>query len=201
MKKAQAAKAKAAPRAQRAEENRARILQAARALFNKGGVAGLSIRAIATRAGMPAMTLYTYFPNKTAIVRALWSEAFAPMFKELDAIEAREKNPKERLRKVAQGLVDYWLRHPDRYRIVFLIEDKRDEADSWYIEETDVVPAYLRFAPLIAAARGNPKGDYTREGEALICSLTGIVHMLVTVSEYSWAESDTYVDVVVRSYC
>jgi AcrR family transcriptional regulator len=198
MKKPQPTKTKIPPRVQRQEKNRARILSAARALFNKGGVAGLSIRAIATHAGMPAMTLYSYFPNKTAIVRALWSQAFAPMFKELDAVEAREKNPKERLRKVAQGLVDYWLRYPDRYRLVFLIEDKRDEADSWYIEETDVVPAYLRFAPLIAAARGDPGGDYRREGEALICSLTGIVHMLVTVSEYSWAKSDTYVDVVVR---
>jgi AcrR family transcriptional regulator len=150
---------------------------------------------------MPAMTLYTYFPNKTAIVRALWSEAFAPLFKELDAVEAAEKNPKERLRKVSQTLVNYWLKFPDRYRIVFLIEDKRDEADSWYIEETDVVSAYLRFAPLIAAARGDPGGDYLREGEALVCSLTGIVHMLVTVSEYPWASSETYVDVIVRGYC
>lgn len=189
------------PRAQRREKNRARILEAARALFKKAGVAGLSVRAIAARAGIPTMTLYSYFPHKTAIVRALWSDAFAPLFKEMEAAEAAEKDPKMRLRRVAQTLVDYWLRFPDRYRIVFLIEDRRDEADRWFIEETNIVPTYLRFPALIAAARGNPGGDYTREGEALLCSLTGIVHMLVTVSEYPWASSDIYVEAVVRPHC
>ena len=189
------------PRELRLEEGRTRILGAARALFETAGAAGLSMRAIAARAGMPAMTLYGYYPSKTAIVRALWSEAFAPLFLEMDAAERAHTAPKERLRAVAQTLVDYWLRFPDRYRIVFLIEDKREnEQDSWFIEETDVVPAYLRFAPLIAAVRADPTGGYAREAEALLCALTGIVHMLVTVSEYPWGASETYVDLIVRGF-
>lgn len=190
------------PRDQRHDEIRARILAAARDLFESAGAAGLSIRAIAARAAMPPMTLYSYFPSKSAIVRALWSEAFDPLVAEMRAVEAAEDDPKTRLRKVAQTLVAYWLRFPDRYRIVFLIEDKREPDDGqWFIEETDVVASYLRFAPLIAAARADPDGDYVREGEALICSLTGIVHMLVTVSEYPWGSSDAYVDVVVGAFC
>ncbi|HWA60461.1 MAG TPA: TetR/AcrR family transcriptional regulator [Caulobacteraceae bacterium] len=189
-------------REERQEAGRARILEAAQRLFDEGGVEALSIRAIAARAGLPAMTLYSYFPGKTAIVRALWSQAFAPLFEAMAAAEASEADPAARLAKVAQALVDYWLAHPDRYRIVFLIEDRRErEDDRWFIEETEVVPAYLRFAPLIAAARGDPAGDYRREGEALVCALTGIVHMLVTVSEYPWAPAETYVDVIVRGLC
>lgn len=186
-------------RAQRREEGQARILEAARALFDASGVEGLSIRAIAARAGMPAMTLYSYFPSKTAIIRALWAEAFAPLLAEMEAAEAAETDPKARLLAVAQALVGYWLAHPDRYRIVFLIEDRREtEADPWFIDETDVVPAYMRFAPLIAAARGDPAGDYLREGEALVCALTGVVHLLVTVSEYRWADAREYVALIVR---
>jgi AcrR family transcriptional regulator len=184
------------------EVRRARILEAARSLFEDGGAAALSIRAIAARAGMPAMSIYGAFPSKTAIVRGLWSQAFAPLFEALEAVEAAETDPKARLRQVAQTLVDYWLRFPDRYRIVFLIEDRRERADDkWFIEETDVVAGYSRFAPLIAAARADPEGDYTREGEALLCGLTGIVHMLVTVSEYPWASSETYVELIVRAFC
>lgn len=186
-------------RAQRREEGQARILGAARALFDASGVEGLSIRAIASKAGMPTMTLYSYFPSKTAIIRALWSEAFAPLFARMEAAEAAEAEPKARLLSVAQTLVDYWLEHPDRYRIVFLIEDRREsDADPWFIDETDVVPAYMRFAPLIAAARGDPRGDHVREGEALVCALTGVVHMLVTVSEYRWASARDYVALLVR---
>jgi len=190
------------PKTLRQEEGRARILEAARTLFETGGAAGLSIRAIAARAGMPTMTLYSYFPSKTAIVRALWSQAFAPLFTEMEAAEAAHADPKARLRAVARTLVGYWLRFPDRYRIVFLIEDRRErEDDRWFIEETDVVPAYLRFGPLIAAARGDAGGDHEREGEALVCALTGVVHMLVTVSEYAWAPSEIYVDAIVRGFC
>ncbi|MBS0411392.1 MAG: TetR/AcrR family transcriptional regulator [Proteobacteria bacterium] len=184
------------------QEGRARILEAASALFEAGGDASLSMRAIAARAGMPAMTLYSYFPGKTAIIRALWSQAFEPLFQEMEAAEAGEPDPKARLLKVSRTLVDYWLRHPDRYRIIFLIEDRREnDQDAWFIEETDVVPAYARFAPLIAAARGDPDGDYLREGEALLCALTGVAHMLVTVSEYPWAKGETYVDLIVRGFC
>jgi AcrR family transcriptional regulator len=190
------------PRAERQEETRLRILEAARKLFAAKGVAGLSIRAIAARAGMPAMTLYSYFPGKMGIVRALWSEAFGPLFVEMETAEKSEPDPKERLRKVAQTMVDYWMQHPDRYKIVFLIEDRREkEDDKWFIEETDVVPALFRFKHLIAEARNDPGGDYQREAETLICCLIGITHMLVGVSEYPWARSNTYVDMVVRGLC
>jgi AcrR family transcriptional regulator len=187
-------------KAQRQEETRARILKAARALFEARGSAGLSIRAIAARAGIPAMTLYSYFPGKTAIVRGLWSLAFDPLFAEMQAAAASEHDPRVRLRRVAQTYVDYWLRFPDRYRMVFLIEDRRERnEDRWFIEETDVA-GHLRFAPLIAAARGDEGGDYRREAEALICSLTGVAHMLVTVSEYRWAPSERYLEVILRAF-
>lgn len=190
-----------APKEKRQEQTRERILDAARKLFAAKGVAGLSIRAIATRAGMPAMTLYTYFPGKMGIVRALWSEAFDPLFVEMEAAEKSETDPKKRLRKVAQTMVDYWMKYPDRYKIVFLIEDRREqEDDKYFIEETDVVPALFRFKDLIAAARNDPGGDYQREAEALICSLIGITHLLVGVSEYPWKSSDTYIDVIMHAF-
>jgi AcrR family transcriptional regulator len=187
---------------QRRQEGRDRILAAARELFDAEGVGGLSVRMIAKRAGMPAMTLYSYFPSKMAIVRALWSEAFAPLFVELDAAEAGETEPKARLRKVAQTFVDYWLRFPGRYKVVFLIEDRREgDGDRWFIEETDVVPELLRFVRLIAAAQDDRADDRTREAEALICALIGIAHLLVGMPEYRWATSEDYVDLILRAFC
>jgi AcrR family transcriptional regulator len=192
---------KGGQREQRQQQRRAHILEAARDLFEAEGVAGLSMRAIAKRAGMPPMTLYSYFPSKTAIVRALWSQAFTPLFVELEAAEAAETLPPARLRRVAHAFVDYWLRFPDRYKVVFLIQDRREgEADRWFIEETDVVPELLRFVRLIAAAQDDPDGDHTREAEALICALIGVTHMLVGIPEYRWAGSETYIDLILRAF-
>jgi AcrR family transcriptional regulator len=186
-------------RTERQDEARARILEAARTLFEEKGGAGLSIRAIAARAGMPAMTLYSHFPSKTAIIRGLWSLAFDPLFTVLQAAEAAATDDSVRLRQVALAYVEYWLQHPDRYRLVFLIEDRKD-GQGWFIDETNVVPAYLRFGPLIVAARGASDGDPRREAEALVCALTGVVHLLVTVSEYSWAPAESYVDAILRGF-
>jgi AcrR family transcriptional regulator len=188
-------------RVERQEEGRARVLDAARELFAADGVSGLSVRAIAARAGMPAMTLYGYFPHKTAILRALWSDALAPLQAQIAAAEKAESNAKKRLHRVAQASVDYWLKHPDRYRIVFLTEDRREgEGEKWYIEESGLAPAIARFGPMIADARGRPGSDCGREGEALLCALNGVAHMLIMLSEYRWANSKTYVDLLVRGF-
>lgn len=173
------------------------ILVAATSLVEEKGIAGLSMRAIAARASMPTMTLYSYFPSKTAIVRALWAIAFDPLFSEMRAAEVQEEGAKSRLRAVARTYVDYWLRFPDRYRMVFLLEDTRDSVDDrMFIDQSDVVPSYLRFAPLIADALETSL-DCRMEAEALICALTGIAHMAITVSEYDWAPSSNYVDLIV----
>ena len=173
------------------------ILAAATSLFEEKGAAGLSMRAIAAGAGIPTMTLYGYFPSKTSIIRALWTFAFDPLFSEMRAVELQEEDAKSRLRAVARTYVEYWLRFPDRYRMVFLIEDSRDSVeDRMFVGQSDVIASYLRFDPLIAEAIG-AKRDCSLEAEALICALTGIAHMTVTVSEYTWAPVARYVDIIV----
>ncbi|HEY7272510.1 MAG TPA: TetR/AcrR family transcriptional regulator C-terminal domain-containing protein [Actinoplanes sp.] len=49
----------------------AEILDAALALLDAGGLAGASIRRIAAAVGAPPGAVYTYFPDRTAVVRAL----------------------------------------------------------------------------------------------------------------------------------
>ena len=85
--------------------------------------------------------------------------------------------------------------------MVFLVEDHREKTDEpWFIDQTDVVASYLRFGPLIAAARGQPQADCTAEAEALICGLTGIVHMAITVSEYPWKAPADYIRTIVGGF-
>ncbi len=178
-------------------QTRQQIVAVARELYDEKGAQGLSMRLIAKRVGLPTMTLYGYFPNKTAIVRALWSMAFDPLFAAMRKAERAEADPAQRLRLVANSIVDYWLEHPDLYRLVFLVEDRRERGDpNWFISETDVVASYMRMAPLIAEARGTPHVDCTAAAEALNCALTGIAHMKITVSEYPWAPSSNYVDLI-----
>ena len=147
------------------------------------------------------MTLYRFFPHQTAIVRALWSEAFAPLFVELDAAEAAEIEPEAQLRKVAQTFVDYWLRFPARYKVVFLIQDRREtHEDRWFIEDDDVVPELARFSRLIGALQSDAAENPRLAGEALFCALIGVTHLLVGMPEYQWTGSRNYVDRILRGF-
>jgi AcrR family transcriptional regulator len=56
------------PRQKRAHETRARILDAARAVFEEHGYAHGTTNRIAERAGLSVGSLYQYFPNKDAIL-------------------------------------------------------------------------------------------------------------------------------------
>ncbi len=56
------------PRQQRAHETRARILDAARAVFEEQGYAHGTTNRIAAVAGLSVGSLYQYFPNKDAIL-------------------------------------------------------------------------------------------------------------------------------------
>ena len=58
-------------------DNRQRILDAAHALFAESGLAGLSVRAIAARAGLSTIGVYSHFKGKRGILLALYADGFA----------------------------------------------------------------------------------------------------------------------------
>jgi AcrR family transcriptional regulator len=59
------------PRQQRAEATVSAIIEAAACILEKHGIEGYTTNAIAERAGASIGSLYQYFPNKTALTRAL----------------------------------------------------------------------------------------------------------------------------------
>ena len=61
-------------RQQQREERREAILQAASRLITRDGLAGLSMRLLAKEVGVPAPTLYGYFPSKEAVIQELTEE-------------------------------------------------------------------------------------------------------------------------------
>lgn len=64
-------------RAERAEETRRRILDAAASLFMEAGFAGTTIEAIAARADVAVETVYSRFRNKANLVDAILTPAIS----------------------------------------------------------------------------------------------------------------------------
>jgi Transcriptional regulator len=78
------------PKQDRSRQTYERILVAAENLFAEKGWDGLNTNAIAQAAGVSIGSLYRYFPDKSAVLRALAERAAAPLLEGMDALLARK---------------------------------------------------------------------------------------------------------------
>lgn len=86
------------------------ILDAALALLDEGGAPAASIRGIAARVGVTPNAVYTYFPDKTAVVRALVERMFAGLADEAAASPGRPW--RDRVETLALALRARLTAHP-----------------------------------------------------------------------------------------
>ena len=86
------------------------ILDAARALLDEGGPGAASIRGIAARVGVAPNAVYTYFPDKSAVVRALVERLLGELDHDLPATRGRPW--RERIEALALDLREHLSAHP-----------------------------------------------------------------------------------------
>jgi AcrR family transcriptional regulator len=104
-------------RAERREATKAEILDAAWELCAAEGLAGLSLRELATRVGMQAPSLYSYFSSKHDIYDAMFAEGYR-QFSERRALPT-EGDTLECLRKIAHSVANFSVENPVRYQLMF----------------------------------------------------------------------------------
>lgn len=104
-----------------ATDNRQRILNAAHAIFMESGMDGLSVRAIAARAGLSTIGVYSHFKGKRGILAALFADGFTRLGEA--ARRAAENAPTERLLEVVvNGYIDFHRDHGAHYKLMFGID-------------------------------------------------------------------------------
>lgn len=86
------------------------ILRAAGKLLEKEGVAGLSVRQAARRAGVSHNAPYRHFPDRESVLAALAADGFASLGKALQHRSGRE---------LGEAYVQFALDNPQRYRLMF----------------------------------------------------------------------------------
>ncbi len=98
------------PRQQRSRERVDAILESARVLIGEKGSAGLKIQEIAARAGVTAGSMYQYFPNKSAILRALAMQYFEDFHQLMrDSLSEKPRDVESGIQAM-HGLFDQFFR-------------------------------------------------------------------------------------------
>jgi AcrR family transcriptional regulator len=89
---------------------RAAVLGAAAAIIEKEGLAGLSVREAARRAGVSHNAPYRHFPDREALLAALAAGGFEELGKALEGRSGRD---------LGEAYVRFALEHPQHFRLMF----------------------------------------------------------------------------------
>lgn len=106
------------PAARRRAETRGEILAAAWDLCREHGLAGLSLRELASRVGMRAPSLYSYFGSKDDIYDAMFAQGQQALLaaEPADPVPARSR---AWMKAEAEAFFSFCVADPVRYQLMF----------------------------------------------------------------------------------
>jgi AcrR family transcriptional regulator len=97
------------------------VLETSRELLASGGLAALSMREVARRAGVTHQAPYHHFPDKESIVAELVTEGFEVLARRMALANdaAAEGGKPAVLRRAAEAYLGFALEHPAVFRVMF----------------------------------------------------------------------------------
>jgi AcrR family transcriptional regulator len=164
---------------------RERILAVARELFVTEGYEAVSMRKIADRLEYSPTAIYLHFKDKEALIRELCDRDFLALAHEMQAIAA-VADPIERLRAVGTAYLEFGLRYPNHYRLMFMtqhpphrpedsaIHRGNPDEDAYALLQTTVREAFIR-KQLVPEVR-----DPELLAQTLWAGIHGIVSLHIT---------------------
>lgn len=128
---------------------RVELLAAAEQLLEEGGIAELSLRAVARRAGVSHNAPYHHFRDRAALLAGLAEQGFDRLLSMVqeEQTAAGDANPLGRLLAVGTGYLHFAARHPAVFRLMYRPEWTRPS------EHPTLQAAEARTFELLVAAQ------------------------------------------------
>jgi AcrR family transcriptional regulator len=122
---------------------RAELCRVATERFARFGYEGVTMRQLAEALGCSPKTPYRYFKDKADILATVRAEAFAKFADALEAATATADEPIERARRVGDAYLQFALKNPHAYRIMFDIDAPIDESHPDLGSQADRAAKYI----------------------------------------------------------
>jgi AcrR family transcriptional regulator len=163
---------------------REQVLAASLALIEDEGVAALSLREVARRAGVSHQAPYHHFGNKEGIVAELVVRGFTRLAERLEAAERMRGTSSRRLMQAGVAYVDFALAEPASFRIMFMSE--LVDLSAFPAADAAGARAYAPLVRLVTERHGRgrtpkPGSEAARRFDALVTMHWSLVHGLATL--------------------
>ena len=136
-------------RAKQKEAFRREILDSAREMFISDGYDGFSMRKLARKIDYSATTIYLYFKNKDDLLFGICEEFFAIFFAELNHIRSVSQDPIEILRQAFLYLMNFGLKHPTQYKLIFFTKSVYGTREELVEKESMARNTYFVFKEIV----------------------------------------------------
>jgi AcrR family transcriptional regulator len=190
-------------RAREKEELRLDILTAARELFVKEGFANVSMRRIAEKIEYSPTTIYLYFEDKYDLLDCIVEERLQELCNQFRALDEQPPlKPIESLRIGLRKYVDYWLEHPQDFRVAYMTDLKElDPERPWRCQAL----ARTLFERLLSNVRNCVDSglletdDVNLAAQSIWAAVYGIISLLVMKPHFPWVDQDRLIQSVIDS--
>jgi len=150
------------------------LIKAGVDILAKDGVSGLSLRKVASKAGVSHSAPYSHFPDKQALIAAISTEGFRQLYERVNAVaEEYKTKPSILLVEVAWAYVQFAMDDRDRFKVMFsgILEKEREYPEF-------VAEAQRNFQLVKMIVEANQIAGMLRSGPSDLVALSawGIIH-------------------------
>ena len=159
-------------------QRRAQILAAAAGLFSRGGYKGVTVDAIAQRAGISKGNLYWYFRSKREIFQLLFDDIFERFGPPVQKIIESDEPPRQKLRALTRTLFEITEANPEAMYLMMQIAAQPELREMVSFEYSQLIRRYIDFVTPLFTAMGEEKPEDTAVVYvAILDALMGLVVM------------------------
>jgi AcrR family transcriptional regulator len=113
------------------------LIEAGAEILSKEGVNGLSLRKVASRAGVSHAAPYAHFPDKQTLIAAISTEGYRMLYDRLDtAVQHYQDEPLRQLVEAAWVYIGFAISDPAHFKVTF----------SGVIEKEKEYPAFVEMS-------------------------------------------------------
>jgi len=189
-------------RAREKKELRQEILDAARYLFLREGFEHVSMRKIAEKIEYSPTTIYLYFQDKADLVDCLCEETLARLVRKQTQIDEAIADPVERLRRCLRSYIEFGLKHPNHYKMSFMMSELFDDPDRAVRSRAMGERAFDHLRQGLAQCvqqKSIAVADIEATAQVLWATIHGLTSLLIAKPKFPWVERERLIDTLVEN--
>src|SRR5580692_5765674 len=189
-------------RAREKKELRQEILDAARDMFVREGFENVSMRKIAEKIEYSPTTIYLYFKDKADLLDCICEETFARLVRKQNALDQSVSDPLERLRRGSRAYIEFGLKHPNHYKVAFMMPEPFDDPEHCVRAHAMGQKAFDHLRVNLAKCAEQhliEVDDIEATAQAVWATIHGLTSLLIAHPKFNWVERNHLIDTLIEN--